>query len=437
MDQMSQRQWKRLNALQRLGQGELGMREAAGVLGLSVRQVRRMRRMFEGEGSSAVVHGNEGRAPVNRTPDEVRQRVLGLMRETYVGFNDQHFTEKLIEEEGVALSRQTVRRILRASGIEAVRKRRPRKYRSRRERKAQAGLMMLWDGSLHNWLEGRGPYLCLMGAIDDATGELLPGAHFVEHESTAGYLRVLLDVCLEKGLPWSIYMDRHSSLKRNDDHWTLEEELRGEQGLTHVGAALKALEIEPIYALSPQAKGRVERLWGTLQDRLVSELRLAKARTMEEANAVLARYLRTHNWRFAKPAADCQPAWRAVPPRIDLVRVCSLRSEPTVRNDNTVSIGNGAVLQIPKPADGHSYAGKRVELRHLLSGELRVYLRDELLVTVKADPPKYTRRQTRPASPSRTETPPKKRLTFKQTLQKLRGANRPAARTGRTESLAC
>src|SRR5207247_3424353 len=124
-----------------------------------------------------------------------------------------------------------------------------------------------WDGSLHDWLEGRGPMLCLMAAMDDATGELLPGAHFVERECAAGYLRVLLAVTREKGLAWSIYMDRHSSLKRNDEHWTLEEELRGEQERTQVGRALDELGIEPIYALSPEAKGRIERLWGTLQDR--------------------------------------------------------------------------------------------------------------------------------------------------------------------------
>jgi transposase len=408
--------------------GELTTREAASVLRLSVRQVRRIRRAFEKKGKAAVEHGNIGREPANRISEKTREQVVDLMRNTYVGFNDQHFTEKLAEDKKVVLSRQTVRRILRAEGIAATRKRRPRKYRGRRERKAQAGLMMLWDGSLHDWLEGRGPYLCLMGAIDDATGELLPGAHFIERESAVGYLRVLLEVCREKGLPWSAYMDRHSSLKRNDNHWTLEEELRGEQECTQVGVALKALDIEPIFALSAQAKGRVERLWGTLQDRLVSELRLAGAKTREEANAVLTRYRRSHNRKFAKPAADSQQAWRAVPSGTDLELVCSLRYEVKVRNDNTVNIGNGAVLQIPKPTDGHSYAGKQAELRHLLSGELRVYLRNEFLVSAKADPPKHTRRRrSRAPSPPKEQGASKKRITFKQTLQKLRGDKSKAA----------
>ena len=428
MDLMSQRQWKRLDALQRLGRGELAMREAAGGLGISVRQLRRLRRVFEHGGAVAVVHGNVGRVPANRTPEDVQRRVAELMRTTYVGFNDQHFTEKLREVEAIELGRQTVRRILRRAGIAAARKRRARKYRARRERKPQAGLMMLWDGSKHDWLEGRGPPMCLMGAIDDATGELLPGAHFLEQESSVGYLRVLLSVCQALGLPWSIYMDRHSSLRRNDDHWTLEEQLRGEQERTQVGRALAELDIEPIYALSPQAKGRVERLWGTLQDRLVSELRLAKARTQEEANAVLERYRRTHNRRFAVPAADSQAAWRDVPPGADLERICSLRYNPQVKNDNIVSVGGGAVVQIPRPASGASYAGKRVELRHLLSGELRVYLGNELLVTAKAEAPKHTRKRKRPtgALNAASSNKPKKKLTFKQTLEKLR-ANKQVA----------
>lgn len=417
---MSQRQWKTLNAMQELEKGKLTMQEVAAVLRLCVRQVRRVRRAYERDGISALSHGNVGREPVNRTPDKTRKRVVDLMRVTYAGFNDQHFTEKLEEEKKkIVLSRQTVRRILRAAGIPAVRQRRPRKYRCRRERRAQAGLMMLWDGSLHDWLEGRGPYLCLMGAIDDATGELLPGAHFVDRESSVGYLRVLLEVCREKGLPWSAYMDRHGSLKRNDNNWTLEEQLRGEQDLTQVGAALRALEIEPIYALSPQAKGRVERLWGTLQDRLVSELRLAKASTLEEANAVLIRYRRSHNRKFAKAAVDCRPAWRTAPIGTDLERICSLRYEPMVRNDNTISVGDSAFVQIPKPTSGYSYAGKRVELRHLLSGELRVYLGDELLVTAKAAAPKLTRKRKR-VLPHRQRPAMKKKLTFRQTLQKLR-----------------
>jgi len=258
-----------------------------------------------------------------RITEAVREQVINLRRKKCAGFNDQHFTEKLCEVEKPRIARASVHRLLRAAGIGPPQRRWPPKHRRRRDRKPQAGLMILWDGSRHDWLEGRGPMLCLIGAIDDATGELLPGAHFVDQECAAGYLRVLKAIAQEKGLPWSAYMDRHGSLKRNDEHWTLEEELRGVQDPTQVGRALQALEIEVIFARSPQAKGGVERLWSTLQDRLVSELRLAGASTVAAANAVLEAFHPDHNRRFASRAADATPAWRAVRRGTDLARLCS------------------------------------------------------------------------------------------------------------------
>lgn len=380
---MSQRQWKRLDAVERIGQGVLTVREAAEVLGVSARQVRRLRRAVAQRGAKAVVHGNTGRAPQHRVAEAVRERIVELRRRKYAGFNDQHFTEKLCEVEGVTISRASVQRLLRAAGIGPPRRRRPPKHRRRRDRKPQAGLMILWDGSRHEWLEQRGPMLCLMGAIDDATGELLPGAHFVDQECAAGYLRVLKAIAEEKGLPWSAYMDRHGSLKRNDGHWTLAEELRGVQDPTQVGRALQALEIEVIFALSPQAKGRVERLWGTLQDRLVSELRLAGATTAEEATAVLQAFRPEHNRRFAISPADATPAWRAVRRGTDLARLCSFHYEATVLPDNTVRLA-GMVIDVPPGPRKRSYAGARIELRQLLDGSWRVYLGADVIATKAA-----------------------------------------------------
>jgi transposase len=380
---MSQRQWKRLDVVERIGRGTLTLAEAAEVLGLCKRQVRRLRRAVERRGAKAVVHGNRGRVPAQRIGEGVRAQIIELRRKKYDGFNDQHFTEKLCEVEGIEISRPSVQRILRAAGIGPPRRRRAPKHRRRRDRKPQAGLMILWDGSRHDWLEGRGPMLCLMGAIDDATGELLPGAHFVEQECAAGYLRVLKAIAGEKGLPLSAYMDCHGSLKRNDDHWTLEEELRGVQDPTQVGRALQALEIEVIYALSPQAKGRVERLWGTLQDRLVSELRLAGTTTAQEANAVLEAFRPDHNRRFAIPAADATLAWRAVRRGTDLDRICSFHYEATVLNDNTVRLA-GLVIDVPPGPRKRSYAGVRIELRQFLDGSWRVYLGDTVIATAAA-----------------------------------------------------
>ena len=380
---MSQRQWKRLEAVERLRRGELSTGQAAQVLGLSERQVRRVRRAVEKRGAQGVIHGNTGRSPSHRVARRVRERIVKLRSTKYDKFNDQHFTEKLCEVEGIQISRSSVRRMLRAAGIGSPRKRRARQHRHRRERKAQAGLMVLWDGSRHDWLEERGPMLCLMGAVDDATGELLPGAHFVEQECAAGYLKVLHAIAADKGLPWSAYMDQHGSLKRNDEHWTLEEELRGEQEPTQVGRALRSLEIEVIYALSPQAKGRVERLWGTLQDRLVSELRVANTRTAAQANAVLERVRPEYNRRFGLAAADATPAWRSVRRGTDLDRVCSLAYAATVLNDNTVRLG-GTVIDVPPGPRQRSYARARVEVHQLLDGSWRVYLGDAVIATKAA-----------------------------------------------------
>lgn len=376
---MSEQSWRRVDVLERLEKGLLTIGEAATVLGLSDRQVQRIRWAVVDEGVRGVLHKRRGQAPWNRISDEVREQVVELRRTKYERFNDQHFAEKLNTVEKLLLSPRSVRRILREAGIEAVRKRRPRKHRRRRERRAQAGMMILWDGSRHDWLEGRGPLLCLMGAIDDATGELLPGAHFVDQECAAGYLGVLLAIAKEKGLPLSAYMDQHGSLKRNDGYWTLEEELRGEQEPTQVGRSLKALGVEIIYALSPQAKGRVERLWGTLQDRLCSELRLAKASTVKEANGVLEAYRSEFNARFTVPARETASAWRTVR-KLDLVRTCSFFYEATVYNDNTVHIGQ-RIIDIPPGPGGRSYAKARVEVRQLLDGSWRVYHEDAAIAT--------------------------------------------------------
>ncbi len=384
---MSQGDWKRLDAVRRIKQATLTVVQAAQMLGVSERQIRRIVKRVAKLGSRGVVHGHTGRSPANSLKAGVSKRIVKLMQTRYAGFNDKHFTEKLVEVEKIQVSRATVQRILRAEGIGAARKRRAPKHRRRRDRKPQAGLMILWDGSLHDWLEGRGPMLCLMGAIDDATSELLPGAHFVDQECAAGYLRVLLSIAQEKGLPWSAYMDRHGSLKRNDNFWTLEEELRGRQDPTQVMRALDLLGIEVIYALSPQAKGRVERLWNTLQDRLTSELRLAKAKTVDEANAVLFRHTPDHNRRFAISPQDSRPAWRVVRQGLDLQRVCSFRYEVTVSNDNAVRLSGAPIIDIPPSRSRRSFAKKRAEVRQFLDGTWRVYFEDELVATASSTAP--------------------------------------------------
>lgn len=384
---MSKKQWRRLDVVERIERGEMTIAEGAQALGLSPRQMQRIRKRVRREGQGGVVHGNAGRAPKHKTARLIRERVIALRRDRYAGFNDQHFTEKLIEVEGLEISRPSVRRILRAAAIGAVRGRRPPKHRRRRDRRPQAGQMILWDGSRHAWLEGRGPQLCLMAAIDDATGEVLPGAHFVDQECTVGYLRVLRDIVKEKGVPLAAYMDRHGTLKRNDNKWSLEEQLAGRRQPTQVKRALDDLGIQVLYALSPQAKGRVERLWGTLQDRLVSELRLVGARTTGSANKVLEKYRHEHNARFAIPPQDAHQAWRPCPDADTAEALCGLQYIRVVANNNTVRIGR-QVIDIPRHTRGRAtYAKTHVTVRHLLDGRYRVYFGGQAIAEVKAAPP--------------------------------------------------
>ena len=299
---MRQRELHRYHTLRLVADHRITGSEAAQSLGLSLRYVRRLLVRLQPEGRCALVHGNRGRPSGRRLPVATRQQVLALARGKYVGLNTTHLTEKLQADEHLAVSRVTVHRVLRAAGVARPQHRRPPRHRARRERKAQAGLLVLWDGSPHAWLEARGPRCCLVGAMDDATGALLPGAAFVPAEATVSYLRLLRTLVGTCGIPVALYMDRHGIFRRNDSAWTVAEELQGAQEPTQVGRAVAALGIEAIYALSPQAKGRIERLWGTLQDRLVAELRLAGICTVEAANAFLPGFTVRFNARFGRPA---------------------------------------------------------------------------------------------------------------------------------------
>jgi hypothetical protein len=246
-------------------------------------------------------------------------------------------------------------------------------------------MLLQWDGSRHDWLEGRGPWLSLVGAIDDATGEPV-AAHFRLQEDGQGYLLVLRDILRTQGIPLAIYRDRHGIFERRQrEPWTLEEELAGERVLTQVGRALAELGIESIPAHSPQAKGRIERLWGTWQDRLVKELRLAEARTPEEADQVLQAYLPRYRRQFRVPAAQPGSAYRPLPPGLDLDTVCCFKYERTVANDNTVSLGEHQLQLHPTP-QRQSYAHARVEVHERLDGSVAVSYQGRCLTTTEAPP---------------------------------------------------
>ena len=214
-----------------------------------------------------MAHVNRGRKPHNALDDELKKRVVELAQSTYVGCNTQHFTELLVEREQTNLSRSCVRRILLEAGIRSPRKRRAPKHRSRRERYPREGMMLQIDASCDDWLEGRGPYLSLVGAIDDATGKV-PFSLFRDEEDAQGYTLLLRHIVGKQGIPEALYHDGHGIFVRSrKEPETLEEQLAGRRRPTHFGRMMEELGIISITSVSPQARGRVKRLWGTFQDR--------------------------------------------------------------------------------------------------------------------------------------------------------------------------
>ena len=365
--------------------GEVRAQRAAELLGISKRQFRRLVAAYRQGGIAALAHGNRGSVPANRISELVRQEILRLAKETYRDYNDCHFTEELAEQpEPIVVSRSTLRRIRRAAGQGSPRKRRAPGYRSRRERYAQAGMLLQTDGSRHDWLEGRGPWLTLVGMIDDANNEI-PGACFREEEDAAGYFLVLQQVCLYKGLPQAVYADQHT-IFQSPSQPTVEQELYGELPRTQFGRLVDELGIQMIAARSPQAKGRIERLWGTLQDRLVKELRKAGACDLETANRVLAAYLPKFNARFQVEAAEPGSAYVPWPQECDPLDYFCFKYTRTVTNDNTVPF-NKHRLQIPPGPQRKSYAKARVELRHSLDGSLAICYQGQTLVTFQPAEP--------------------------------------------------
>ena len=369
---LSRSDQQRLLVLNQLQTGAVVNAEAAALLGLSVRQVQRLRSAYQQEGAAALIHGNRGRAPGHALDPVLAQRVVGLAKTKYAGFNQHHLTEMLAEQDGVRLSRPTVHRILKAAGIAAPRRRRPPRHRRRRDRYPREGMLLQVDASRHDWLEGRGPWLSLVGGIDDATGRV-PWACFREAEDAEGYFQLLRQVVQRHGIPMALYSDRHGIfVKSKAGELSLEEQLAGHRQPTQFARLLQELGVQLILALSPQAKGRIERLWGTFQDRLASELRLVGATNREQADQVLWRYLPRHNRRFSVAAQDPTPAWVPWPADRRLEEVFCFKYRRVVANDNSVRFGPH-LIDIPANGRRPSYARARVEVHRRLDGSLRVY----------------------------------------------------------------
>lgn len=359
---MNPRERARLRVLKAMFDGQVQADEAAVVLRLSERQVWRLLAAYRKQGLAALRHGNRGRQPGNATPEPVRRLVIRLATDRYGGVNHSHLTDLLAEREGILLSRSTVRRLLVAAGMPSPKRRRPPRHRVRRERMPQEGLLVQIDGSDHDWLEGRGPRMSLLLAVDDATSTVAH-ALFRDHEDTEGYFELLRGLIQQRGIPVALYSDRHGTFQNP----------RGQQpGPTQFGRAMQELGIQQVFAHSPQAKGRVERTAGTFQDRLVSELRLAGANSLITANEVVRAFLPRFNERFGVAPREATSAYRAVPPGLRLDDVLCYRHTRRVARDNTVQFAWRTVQLLPTP-DRPTYAGVSVEVREHLDGKLTIW----------------------------------------------------------------
>ena len=364
--------------------GQMPVGQAAELLGISERQIRRILTAYREEGAAALVHGNRGRRPANATTEATIAEVMELAATRYSGTNHTHLSELLMEREGIYLSRSTVRRIALSAGIVSPRRRRPPKHRVRRQRMPQQGMLVQVDGSHHRWLEERGPRFALLLAVDDATGTV-PYALFRPEEDAMGYLLLIEGVIERRGVPLALYSDRHAVFKNPAPP---RQKLPGP---TQFARAMQRLGIQQIFARSPQAKGRVERVAGTFQDRLVTELRLTKAETMEHANEVLHRYLPRFDEQFGVPAEQSEVAYRTPPSAATVERALCFRFHRKVARDNTVR-HQWRTLQLLTGIERTSYAGAQVEVLERPDGRLLVEYQGHLIKTQEAPPrPEFMR----------------------------------------------
>ena len=338
---MSQKELKRLHVIRKAIEKGITQAEAAELLELSERQVRRIIKRLRDEPDRGVIHRSRGKVSHRATIGVVKNKILRLCRGVYSGFNPTFASEKLFERDKITISRETLRQWFIAEGIR-YEKRKARPHRQWRERKQHYGEMVQMDGSHHDWFEGRGQPCVLMGYIDDATSKV--SARFYAYEGTIPAMDSFKLYIVKHGIPASIYLDRHAAYKSKGKA-TIEEELSGRQPMSEFERVLDDLGVRVIFAQSAPAKGRIERLFKTFQDRLIKEMRLRRIKSIPEGNTFLRIYLPVFNKRFSIAAVENEDLHRQLPQGIDLDGVFSLRTIRTLRNDFTV-VHEGKLYQI-------------------------------------------------------------------------------------------
>ena len=372
---LNQKEQARLQILNSLLSEHMTVDQAATLMGVSTRHTRRILAAYREGGAAALAHGHRGRRAPNTTPDSIKTEVLRLARTKYSGVNHTHLSELLRERDGMDIARNTLRRILVGAGLASPRRRRPPKHRVRRQRMPREGMLIQIDGSYHRWLGEDGPRFMLLLAVDDATGKVV-SALFCEYENTRDHFVLMRGLIERHGVPIALYTDRHSVFKHVPG-------TGAPSAPTQFSRAMDELGIQMIYALSPQARGRVERAAGTFQDRLVTELRLAGATTIEDAKIVLEAFLDRFNKRFGVSANEPEVAYRPVDGGTCLDRTLCFKHNRKVAKDNTVKYRQ-STLQLLPGTERPTYAGVKVDVLESLDGRLGVEHEGQIIASQEA-----------------------------------------------------
>jgi len=386
---LSIKEIERLETLHRVMDRRLTQVDAAMILRITDRQVRNLIYKIGKHGDKAIAHGNRGREAPNKMPRALEERIAKIVEEKYPDFGPTLASEKLFERDEIKVGREKLRQIMIAKGIWRVRQRRKKDVHQWRERKPYFGQMVQFDGSHHLWLEDRGPKMVLMGYIDDATNHTF--GRFYEYEGVYPAMDSLSHYIKRYGLPRNVYLDKHKTYKTTRQP-NLYEELRGEGPLTQYQGALRDLRIDIIHADSPQAKGRVERLFGTLQDRLIKEMRLAKIKTMDEANKFLEIYLPVYNERFSKQALKEGDLHKPLPDGMNLREILCLKDIRTI-NDGYIVRWSGRSFLIENASI--ALRRRKVEVREHFDGEFTIKFNGRYLDFHEVFEPKPARTQPR------------------------------------------
>jgi hypothetical protein len=389
---MSDKERVRMELLWRVKRKEITLVRAAELGGLSVRQMRRLWKRYRTRGDRGLVHGLRGRRSNRRIDDATRRAVVELCRHKYPDFGPTFACQKLAAEDGHHLSPDTLTNLLKEQGLWQPRRRRPR-HRSCRTRRPSFGELLQLDGSEHDWFEGRGDRCVLMVMMDDATNRT--DARFFARETLAAALEMFRRWSTARGLPRALYVDRAGIYRGGQDK-------DGKPTLTQFGRAMRDLGVELILANSPQAKGRVERRNGLLQDRLVKEMRLAGIGSIEAANAFLERtYLAELNRDYTRPAADAADAHRRPgAPHVNLAEVLCEHEQRVVGRDWCVRWHNGW-LQIDAAHEALALPGKRVTVKALADGNLLLEHREQRLTYRAVGPQRPERARPKAKGPIR------------------------------------